>query len=403
MTKAISVDEFNTFLDSMEALDTGVEISPPKKLMSKKEWDTVCGDHVTMGADRVGVWLVDSLKIRIPIDKVTIHHGGLGEVVQKSNKLTGEFLGEALETSIRSDLDGVRTAFSVVKESMDGKRIGTFLTILINAKMLGRGYFDGITMETIRTIYDYIMGLSAVSFTYEDFMDGECVDIDVRKDFQCEDLPMVNVFQRLKANFKGGGKIDTGFIPFYTGKRWTGLQFNKRTTTSFLTAPFMKIYNKHADSMDPKHFEFFKHHHIKVPYDLWRVEYTIKNKKHLRHIGMGNRLCDVLSTSQNVLNSGMEQITNALFNPRQRTCEALENLDISPRDKMMVNALATIADCGKSRDYAKKQILGGLTGSNRTKSTKYLDGLFDSYLRPIERFNAYEQTDKIFDVIGYRF
>jgi hypothetical protein len=99
----------------------------------------------------------------------------------------------------------------------------------------------------------------------------------------------------------------------------------------------------------------------------------------------------------------MEQITNALFNPRQRACEALEALDIPPRDKMMVNALATIADCGKSIHDAKNQILGGLTGPNRTKSSKYLNTLHESYLRPIERFNAYEQTDKILDVIGYRF
>jgi hypothetical protein len=386
-----------------ELMDTGVEFPPSKKLPTKKEWDAVCGKNVTMGADRVGVWLIDSLKIRIPIHKVTIHHGGLNSVVQKSSKSTGEFLGESLETSIRSDLDGVRTAFAVSKESLDGKRMGTFLTILVNAKMLGRGYFDGITTETIQTIYSYLMELEWVSFTYEDFLIGELVDIDVRKDFQCTDPIMVDVFKRLKSNFKGGGKIDTGHIPFYTGKRWTGLQFNKRTTTSFLTAPFMKIYNKHADSMNPKHCDFFKHHHITVPYDLWRVEYTIKNKRHLRHLGMGNTLRDVLSTSQDVLDGGMEQITNALFNPRQRACEALEALDIPPRDKMMVNALATIADCGKSRDYAKNQILGGLKGPNRTKSTKYLDGLYDSYLRPIERFNAYEQTDKIFDVIGYRF
>ena len=384
-------------------VDTGVEFSPPKKLPTRKEWDAVCGEHVTMGADRVGVWLVDSLKIRIPIHKVTIHGDGINDVVMRVSQSTGTVLDEKFETSMRSDIDGVRTAFSISKESIDGKRTGTFLTILINSKMLGVKYFDGITMETIATVYNYVIGLNVASFTYDDFMDGECVDVDVRKDFQCDDVAIGHVVDRLKKNYIHRDKVDTGIILFKTGKRITGIQFNKRTTTSFLTSPFMKIYNKHADSMDSKHHEFFKHHQITVPYDLWRVEYTIKNKRHLKHVGMGNRLRDVLSTPQDVLDGGMEQITRALFNPRQRTCEALEALDIPPRDKMMVNALATIADCGKSIHDAKRSILGNLEGYNRTKSSKYLNTLHDSYLRPIERFNAYEQSDKILDVIGYRF
>lgn len=165
----------------------------------------------------------------------------------------------------------------------------------------------------------------------------------------------------------------------------------------------MKIYSKYADAMDSKHYEFFRHHGIKIPHDLWRVEYTIKNKKHLKHVGMGNRLKDILTTTQDVFDGGMEQITTALFSPRQRTCERLESLDIPPRDKMMVNALASIADCGKSIHDAKQSILGNLEGYNRTKSMKYLNTLHESYLRPIERYNAYEQTDKILDVIGYRF
>ena len=392
-------------MDTM--MDTVMVAHPqPKKnkLPTKREWDATCASDVTSGVDRVGVWLVDSLKIRIPIEHVTILCSGLNDVVIKHSKSTAELLSESLETSVRSDLDGVRSAFSVVKESLDGRRSGTFLTILINAKMLGKQYFEGITMDTIGAIYNYIMNLRMVSFTHEAFMDGECVDVDVRKDFQCRDESMVNVFTRLESNYiSRGNKIDTGHIPFRNKSRWHGLQFNKRTTTSFLTTPFMKIYSKHQDAMDSKHAEFFKCHGIKVPYDLWRVEYTIKNTKHLRHVGMGNRLVDILNTSQVVLDGGMEKVNSALFQPRQRTLEHVQTLEISPRDKMMVNALATIADCGKSMEHAKKAILGSLTGSNRTKNTKYLDGLYEAYLRPIKRFNAYAESDKIFDVIGYRF
>jgi hypothetical protein len=388
---------------AVDHVEEGMTLPCSKKLPTKKEWDATCGEHVTMGADRVGVWVLDSLKIRIPIQKVTIHHSGLNAMVGRVVLATGEILTESMETSVRSEVDGVRTAFTVCQESLDGKRMGTFLTILVNAKMLGRGYFDGITIETVRTIYAYLMELNVAVFTYENFMDGECVDVDVRKDFQGSDEAVSTAMARLKKNYIHRGKMDTGVLVFKTGKRVTGLQFNKRTTTSFLTSPFMKIYNKHADAMDSKHYVFFKHHGIKVPYDLWRVEYTIKNKKHLRHVGMGNKLVEVLTTSQDVLDGGMEHITASLFNPRQRTCEQLESLDIPPRDKMMVNALATIADCGKSIHDAKQSILGNLEGYNRTKNSKYLNTLHESYLRPIERFNAYEQIDKILDVIAYRF
>jgi len=386
-----------------ELMDTGVMLPASKKLPTKKEWDAVCGKDVTTGMENVGVWLVDSLKIRIPLQRVTIHHSGLNAMVGKVVLSTGEVISETMETSIRSEIDGVRTAFTVCKESLDGKRTGMFLTILINAKMLGKGYFNGITTETIQTIYSYIMDLNVASFTYDDFMNGECVDIDVRKDFQGGDVEVNHAMERLKKNYIHRDKMDTGILTFKTGKRTTGIQFNKRTTTSFLTSPFMKIYSKYADAMDSKHYEFFRHHGIKIPHDLWRVEYTIKNKKHLKHVGMGNRLKDILTTTQDVFDGGMEQITTALFSPRQRTCERLESLDIPPRDKMMVNALASIADCGKSIHDAKQSILGNLEGYNRTKSMKYLNTLHESYLRPIERYNAYEQTDKILDVIGYRF
>lgn len=387
----------------IDYMDTGVEFPSSKKLPTKKEWDATCGEDVTRGADRVGVWLVDSLKIRIPLHKVTIHHGGLNAMVGRVVLSTGEVLNESMETSIRSDVDGVRTAFTICQESLDGKRMGMFLTILVNAKMLGRSYFDGVNAESVRTIYDYLMDLNVVVFTYEAFMDGECVDVDVRKDFQCSDDAVGSAMERLKKNYIHREKMDTGVLLFKTGKRVTGIQFNKRTTTSFLTSPFMKIYNKQADAMDSKHYVFFKHHGIKVPHDLWRVEYTIKNKKHLRYLGMGNKLMDILATSQDVLDGGMEQITSALFNPRQRICERLESLDIPPRDKMMVNALATIADCGKSIHDAKQSILGNLEGYNRTKNAKYLNILHESYLRPIERFNAYDKIDMVLDVIAYRF
>lgn len=387
----------------MNQIESNINGHLKKKLPTKKEWDAVCADDVTNGADRVGVWLIDSLKIRIPIEKTEIYHSGLNAVVMRVSQSTGEVIDEKHETSIRSELDGVRTAFSVSKESVDGVRTATFLTILINAKMLGKGYFNGITTETIRTIYEYIMSLNVASFTYDDFMNGECVDVDVRKDFQAGDDEVRHAMERLKKNYIHRDKMDTGILEFKTRKRHTGIQFNKRTTTSFLTSPFMKIYSKYADAMDSKHYDFFKHHSISVPFDLWRVEYTIKNKKHLRHVGMGNRLKDILDTSQDVLSAGMDKTVTALFNPRQRTCERLESLDIPPRDRMMVNALATIADCGKSIHDAKMSILGKLEGYNRTKSMKYLNTLHESYLRPIERFNAYEQTDKILDVIGYRF
>lgn len=387
----------------IDHMDTGAEFPPSKKLPTRKEWDATCGEGVAMGADRVGVWLVDSLKIRIPLHKVTIHHGGLNAMVGKVVLATGEVLNESMETSIRSDLDGVRTAFTVCQESLDGKRMGMFLTILVNAKMLGRSYFDGVTVENIRTIYTYLMDLNVALFTYEDFIDGECVDVDVRKDFQGSDDAVGSAMERLKKNYIHREKMDTGVLAFKTNKRLTGIQFNKRATTSFLTSPFMKIYNKKADAMDSKHYVFFKHHGIKVPHDLWRVEYTIKNKKHLRHVGMGNKLMDILATSQDVLDGGMEQITSALFHPRLRTCERLESLDIPPRDKMMVNALATISDCGKSIHDAKQSILGNLEGHNRTKNAKYLNTLHESYLRPIERFNAYDKIDMVLDVIAYRF
>lgn len=373
------------------------------ELPTKREWDSICRDGVSPSTDNLNEWKVDSLKIRIPIENVSIIDGGLNEVVMRVSQRTGEILDEKMETSTRSDVDGVRTAFSITREYSNGKRLETFLTILVNAKMLGGRYFEGITEKTIESVYQYIIDLRRVSFSFSDFVKAECVDIDVRMDFECEDLAIESVFKRLQENYIHRNKIDTGILLHRTRNRITGIQFNKRNTTSFLTSPFVKIYNKKADSDSDKHHLFFSHYGISVPSNIWRTEYTIKNKKHLRHLGMGNKLIEVVSTSQAVFSKGIEKTMSALLNPRQKSVENVESVNIAPRDKMMLNALATIADCGKSMEYAKRQILGGLSGSNRTKNTKYLNQLCEDYLRPIKRFNAYEQTDKILDVIGYRF
>ena len=42
--------------------------------------------------------------------------------------------------------------------------------IQVNSKMLKDKYFEGMTLDNIRLIYDYIIGHNIIEFSYEDFL-----------------------------------------------------------------------------------------------------------------------------------------------------------------------------------------------------------------------------------------
>jgi hypothetical protein len=136
---------------------------------------------------------------------------------------------------------------------------------------------------------------------------------------------------------------------------------------------------------------------------MWRVEYTLKNKKHLAHFGIGNTLHDVLSVPQTTLKTALDKTLRTLLHGRIKVSREVNMDSIPPKDTVLLNALIYAMDTGKSWIMVKNQFLGSLKGSNRSKWSRTLEDLYGDYLRPISRYSAYEENDKILHAIGYTF
>jgi hypothetical protein len=180
------------------------------------------------------------------------------------------------------------------------------------------------------------------------------------------------------------------------------LQFNKRNSTKFDSAPFLKIYSKTLD-LKGKSNIFALNYLDAIPQDLWRIEYTIKNKKHLSRFDIGNTFSDLLSLSQEQMKAMCDKSLKAVLEQRTRDVVKYPSDDIPPKYIVLVNSLIWHLDNGNQWSVIKSNLLGSLKGYRKSRKNKELDELYKAYIRPIEGYNKHLAIDSILNQIGYTF
>ena len=355
----------------------------------------VSGNPIPLG----GKYSVDSLKVRIPITRVKILDESIREMVLKVSGSTGDILEEKANTKATRDADGIKTTFSIEQRATQYDTI-QYLIILVNAKQLKEQYFDGIQIGNIADLHRYLISLGVVQFSLKELLKGECTDIDFKKDFEATDEDVREAFDLMQKNSTPSADYDKGNKLFWKRDN-KGLQFNKRETTKIKTAPFFKIYSKTLDLLHKSNI-FALAHFKEIPQNLWRMEFTIKNKKHLASFGHGNTLSDILSlSSEQIEEMGTASLRAVL---EQRVRENSKDIDsIPPKDLILVNALILLLDNGIQWTIIKKNLLGSLSGSNRSRKDKQMNSLFNSYIRPIEHYSSALNVDSVLNQIGYNF
>ncbi len=108
------------------------------------------------------------------------------------------------------------------------------------------------------------------------------------------------------------------------------------------------------------------------------------------------------SCSQSQYELAYQRILRTVLNARIKS-DRLKNNDVPPKDLIMLNAIIMCLDTGNTWSMVKKNLLGSLEASNRTKKSIYLDDLFDSYIKPIEAYSNYDRIDSVLEQIGYVF
>ena len=346
----------------------------------------------------VNNWAIDSLKLRMPLNRVKVLDEHIREIIANVSTRTGEVLEEKENTRSSRDEQGIKTEFSIEKRATQFETV-EYLIILVNAKQLKQRYFEGIKAMNVAHLHSYLVGLGVVQFSLKEFLKAECTDIDFRKDFTAKEEDMKEAFNVMHGNAKASTDYDKGSKLFWK-KDNKGLQFNKRNTTKIRTAPFLKIYSKTLDLLHKSNVFALSHFDI-IPQDLWRLEFTIKNKKHLDSFGHGNSLSELISLTAEQINAMSTASLKAVLN--QKTRELKETEGIPPKDVYEVNSLIMLLDSGHQWHTIKMKLLGSLTASNRSKKLKRMEELYENYIRPIEGYSKQFAVDDVLNQIGYSF
>ena len=352
----------------------------------------------TVNQTLVNGWAIDSLKIRIPLNRVQILDEGIREMVVRVSARTGEVLEEKQNTKESRDEHGIKTVYSIEKRATQFDTI-EYLIVLVNAKQLKERYFEGIKGQNVAQLHSYLIGLGVVHFSLKEFLRGECTDIDFRKDFTAKEDTMKEGIRFMHSNSKPHTEFDKGALKFWR-KDNKGLQWNKRNTTKVRTAPFLKIYSKTLD-FKTKSNVFALSHFESIPEDLWRFEFTIKNKDHLESFKLGNTLSELISIPIEQIETMSIKSLKSVLNQNQRELKQMEG--IPPKDVYEVNGLIWLLDEGHQWHTIKQRMLTSLTGSNRSKKLKRMQELFEDYIRPMESYEKQAGVDDILNQIGYTF
>ena len=240
-----------------------------------------------------GTAKVDSLKVSIPlIDCEIIDTNLIDRIrVQTINDETGELVKEDVKhgtPTILNNSDGTYIKFW--KEGQffydKGQRIPTlYVTFLINSKHLRGRYFEGITLDTLPIIYDYLMSFNVVKFSYDTLLNSRYSDTDVCIDFNSTP----ELFEGLKTNIKALSSRPECWYSATNSKDnsglWTAAKDEPRKHATPST-PYIKFYSKYEDFTN-KSIDFANAYLRTDQFkDVYRFEATISNSKHKEKLGI---------------------------------------------------------------------------------------------------------------------
>jgi hypothetical protein len=379
-------------------------------------------------------WAIDSLKVRLPLSKVKILNDSLSEMILYVAESTGEELDKRERKSIPAgeESKGIKITFSKEIQAgqyvaQAGERKGSieYFIMLINAKALEGEYFTGITETTIIKLYEYLMKSEAVYFPLQLLDEFECTDIDFKKDYFQDPSEQQKALQNMhgraissKAHGQGVKNLfknkvfetsildnykDSGVKAKNTGTNYyTGIQFNERKTAT-QKAPFFKIYSKTNDLQTISSVFAQSCLEGDIPQNLYRNEFTIKDKKHLARYGIGNTFKDLLELSQ-------EQI-EAMYTSIQKSCLEgsygldldIEKKNISPSDLLVLGLLLIPLKRSDTYTPIKNEILKLFDKENKYKKGLILDRVFYEHIAVKGKGKKWRELDEALNLTGGNF
>ena len=285
---------------------------------------------------------MDSGKVRIPLSEVELIGDNLGKIHTVVNKETGESFDDFKKNSEKYNYKGVSVHWRL-EDQYDKGIVKEYLVILINSKIFrGLKYFEGITNDNSKLLYDSIIELGIAKFSYASFLKAQCTDIDFKRDDYCKLFG--DVILQIKNISKPSALSNRGYNILDTRKKGIlinqGIEFGKRKTAS-IGYPYLKFYHKFIELVYNSS-EFYREYIEPLNLDienLVRTEFTIKNKAHfLKYKIVDTSLENILNLDQSALESIMKDILRIHLD--QRIKVIIPKLKLNIMDSFLLNAIS---------------------------------------------------------------
>lgn len=240
--------------------------------------------------------LIDSLKIRVKLEKVKIldkrlitdfiaYYPDLASL--DNDRESQEVLGDNYRKAepFTKIIDGITYRF-YIKAFIDKNKLAhEYVVFQISAKMLKQRYFEGITSDNYYNIVDDINSFGVLKVEKKDFLEGLVSDIDICINQLIDIKSLKTAFAFIQQNPNKGKLPLMHYINQNNSLKNTsnlGMDFNKRDKASN-SAPYCKIYHKGFELLS-KSSEFYNKFlspmKASVIDNLVRYEFTIKAHKH---------------------------------------------------------------------------------------------------------------------------
>ena len=323
---------------------------------------------------------VDSLKVRLPLHNVKVLNASLESNWLLVNEGTGEIdASDFKKNAYRHSENGISTRFAIEKQVTENQVVEEFLTILLPSKVLKEKYFEGLTLENIHLAHSYLMSLRVVEFSLDTFLQGQCTDVDFKKDRVTTDLP--TIIKECQARTKESANKGEGYKSYV------------KSDNTGNSKEFSKCYLNGIDFRD-----------------VVRAETTIKNRKHFKHYQVEDAaLGSILSLTSEIKDSFIARAVNTHLQDNTRSKAPREGL--TPTDAMFVNMFQQCMERGMSWRVIRESNLDAIERQKnledkksvaRTRKAiyreeKHLDELYKTYIldTPYDKF-----TKKLDETFG---
>lgn len=347
-------------------------------------------------------YTIDSLSIRFDLDDVTILDHKLtsqyiqvlqqtGEVVQEYNheKEQLEDLIHEAKPLILKDSNGFTVSFRYLKRyDVNKKKNYECISFTISSKILCKEYYQGITRNNAKTIYNYLQSLKVIRLkNFNQFLRSRVYDVDLCYNFISSEESFLNTIKHFdKYVTRGKGKFVEPFkvskkeswvlknyklSPFLTSSNFInlGIKFNDRKRHKTPTTPPVHSYSKFHDFIaNPKHNKFPILNDLPVIRNHRRIESNIFNSEHVKRI---NRLCvsKPLKTFNDYLSLTTEHIRKIIFfnlmcyadplTKNYKVFSSLSPIDIVLLTALKNNSIDVLVDdisCRKRKSQTRKKL-----------------------------------------------